>query len=69
MRLCAISGDSKNKLYNENSATYSIMVTFRSHKSLLGKLILIIKNVLSSKFHEKPQTTNKLDLMPSGPWW
>ena len=22
-----------------------------------------------SGFHQKPQTTNKLDLMPSGPWW
>ena len=27
------------------------------------------KNDLSSGFHRKPQTTKKLDLMPSGPWW
>ena len=62
-------GSCKNKLYNENSATYSIMITFRSHYSLLRTLILIIKNVLSGGFHQKPHTTTKLDLMPSGPWW
>ena len=59
----------ENQVSCENSAFNSIMITFRSHQSLLGTVILIIKNVLSSGFHQKPQTTKKLDLMPSGPWW